>query len=71
VALGLLHEHLESGESSDDNAITGKGYSIEYAAQQYTRALTFLRSLLTKSDKYSLQLALLGTLMCIYYEVLN
>ncbi len=39
--------------------------------KQYSQTLTFLSALLTKSDAQSIELVLIGALMCIYYEGLQ
>jgi hypothetical protein len=71
AALGSLHEHLESYSSSTAHSIDGTNNSLEYARQQYSQALTFLSALLAKSDTQSIELVLIGALMCIYYEGLQ
>jgi hypothetical protein len=71
AALGSLHEHLESYGSSTTHSIDNTNNSIEYATQEYSKALIFLSALLTKSDTQSIELVLLGALMCMYYEGLQ
>ena len=71
AALGSLHEHLESYSSSTTHSIDRTNNSIEYATQEYSKALIFLSALLTKSDTQSIELVLLGALMCMYYEGLQ
>jgi hypothetical protein len=71
IALGALHEHLENGNTSTYQPITHRDHGIDYASQRYTQALISLSTLLTKSDNRSIELALIGGLMCMYYEVLQ
>lgn len=71
TALGALHEHLESQSPSADHTVAQKDSGIGYSTEQYTQALIFLSALLTKSDNRSIELALIGALMCIYYEALQ
>jgi hypothetical protein len=71
IALGALHEHLENGNTSTYQPITHRDNGIDYASQRYTQALISLSTLLTKSDNRSIELALIGGLMCMYYEVLQ
>jgi Fungal specific transcription factor domain len=71
AALGALHEYLESQKCPENLVVTRNTISIDYATQQYTQALTFLRNLLTKSDSQSIELALICALMCMYFEVLQ
>ncbi|KAE9381930.1 hypothetical protein N431DRAFT_551928 [Stipitochalara longipes BDJ] len=71
IALGALHEQLENRNNSGSQSITHIDNSLDYAAQQFTQALIFLGALLTKSDNRSIELALLGALMCMYYEALQ
>jgi hypothetical protein len=71
TALGALHDHLENGNTSAYQPITHRDNGIDYASQQYSQALISLSTLLTKSDNRSIELALIGGLMCMYYEVLQ
>ncbi|KAH8771475.1 hypothetical protein BGZ57DRAFT_824987 [Hyaloscypha finlandica] len=71
AAIGTLHEHLESGKTSADTSTLQRNKNIEYATQQYAQALIFLSSLLTNSDHRSIELALIGALLCMYYEALQ
>ncbi|KAF4627221.1 hypothetical protein G7Y89_g10936 [Cudoniella acicularis] len=71
-ALGALHEHLESQRFSQDiSSISNENLNIDYATQQYTRALTSLRNILTKPDNRSIELSLISALLCMYYELLQ
>jgi hypothetical protein len=71
AALGSLHEHLETRSASTYHSITHINDNADYATQQYTQALTFLSALLIKPDNESIELALIGALMCMYYEALR
>jgi Fungal specific transcription factor domain/Fungal Zn(2)-Cys(6) binuclear cluster domain len=71
AAVGAIHEYLESRNTSEDKSIPHRDKDSGYAAQQYTQALISLGSLLTKSDNRSIELALVGALLCMYYEALQ
>ncbi|PMD31328.1 hypothetical protein L207DRAFT_472732 [Hyaloscypha variabilis F] len=71
AALGAIHEHLENQQKSESEPITHGDNSLDYAAQQFTQALIFLGALLAKSDNRSIELALIGALLCMYYEALQ
>lgn len=71
TALGALHEHLENGNTFAYQPITHRDSGMNYATQQYTQALISLSTLLTKSDNRSIELALIGALVCMYYELLQ
>ena len=71
AALGALHDHFENSNKLEHKSVTQANNGLDYAAQEFTQALIFLSALLAKSDNRSIELSLIGALMCMYYEALQ
>lgn len=71
IALGALHEitgHKRSLEHLGGNRVK---ISVDYPLKQYTKALSYLRQILSPASDRSLELALLCSLLLICFEILQ